>query len=166
MTCREARKRLSSYQDGELDPRLERRVRTHIESCSACAGILADLSGLWSTLDIWETVEPIKDFEARFLRISARRASRDTAFRRILRRAVPAPALAGALLFIAGLAGGFALGTALFSKAGAPVSTIVEGPETATFPYLDAFDDPPAGSLMSAYLQVASEESVGKRRGE
>jgi len=58
MKCHNIQKRLSAYQDGELDPREQEQVRGHLLSCRACREQFAELERVWQTLEGLEQVHP------------------------------------------------------------------------------------------------------------
>jgi anti-sigma factor RsiW len=62
MECREIRKRLSAYLDGELKQGEWERVANHITSCPDCARELKTLQETCSLLKVDEGIEPSQDF--------------------------------------------------------------------------------------------------------
>jgi len=58
MKCHNIQKRLSAYQDGELDLREQEQVRGHLLSCRACREQFAELERVWQTLEGLEQVHP------------------------------------------------------------------------------------------------------------
>lgn len=56
--CRNIEEQLSLYVDGLLDHAAADQVRAHVEHCAACAGLLADLTGIASTAKLLGPVAP------------------------------------------------------------------------------------------------------------
>jgi anti-sigma factor RsiW len=50
MKCRNIQKKLSAYQDRELEPREQEQVRSHLLICRACREQVAELERVWQTL--------------------------------------------------------------------------------------------------------------------
>jgi anti-sigma factor RsiW len=50
MKCRNVQKKLSAYQDKELENHEQEQVRSHLLSCPACREQLAELERVWQTL--------------------------------------------------------------------------------------------------------------------
>src|SRR4030043_2138837 len=58
MKCHSVQKKLSAYQDNELEPREEKQVRSHLLSCRACREQFAELERVWQTLGGLEEIRP------------------------------------------------------------------------------------------------------------
>src|SRR4030043_2436131 len=50
MKCSKIQKKLSAYQDGELEPREQEQVRGHLLNCRTCREQFAELERVWETL--------------------------------------------------------------------------------------------------------------------
>ena len=50
MKCRSVQKKLSAYQDNELETHDREQVRSHLLSCQACREQFAELEQVWQTL--------------------------------------------------------------------------------------------------------------------
>lgn len=57
MHCKEIRKKLSPYQDGQLSPAESDIIREHLKICSDCAAEFEELNLVWNALLQVETVE-------------------------------------------------------------------------------------------------------------
>ena len=58
MKCRNIQKKLSAYQDKELEPLEQEEVRSHLLSCRACREQYAELERVWQTLEGVEEIQP------------------------------------------------------------------------------------------------------------
>ena len=58
MKCSKVHKKLSAYQDGELEPQEQEQVRSHLLSCRACRERFAGLERVWQTLGGLEEIHP------------------------------------------------------------------------------------------------------------
>ena len=58
MKCSKIQKKLSAYQDRELEPREREQVWNHLLSCQACREQFAELERVWQTLEGLEQVHP------------------------------------------------------------------------------------------------------------
>ena len=58
MKCRNVQKKLSAYQDGELEPREQEQVRSHLLSCQVCREQFAEFERVWQTLGGLEEIHP------------------------------------------------------------------------------------------------------------
>jgi RNA polymerase sigma-70 factor (ECF subfamily) len=50
MRCWQARRNISAYLDGELDPDTSRTVEDHLETCPTCPPLYASMVGVTATL--------------------------------------------------------------------------------------------------------------------
>ena len=58
MKCRNVQKKLSAYQDRELEPQEQEQVRSHLLSCRACREQYEELERVWQTLGELEEIRP------------------------------------------------------------------------------------------------------------
>jgi len=68
MTCRTCHKHLSAWLDGELSAALAAKVKTHTESCPACAVRAEKLRNLLGLVDGLPPLPLSRDFDAQFAR--------------------------------------------------------------------------------------------------
>jgi anti-sigma factor RsiW len=101
MRCHKARKYISEYVDGTLEPRKAGELERHVEKCAACREILADFRAMVAAASDLETPEP---GDAVWLKIRSRlpalaaepAGAVRVPERRAFGRGVPALRLAGA----------------------------------------------------------------------
>jgi anti-sigma factor RsiW len=62
MKCRQVQKRLSAFQDGELNTQEQERVNDHLESCSACRERYAEMEKIWQALGDFKEILPEPGF--------------------------------------------------------------------------------------------------------
>lgn len=74
MDCRETRRMLSAYHDGELSPAERAGVEEHLRGCAGCSGLLAALSGFDSKVEV---PDPGPEYWERFNRRVVERAAKD-----------------------------------------------------------------------------------------
>lgn len=59
MRCQRARRLLSAYLDGEVDPRRRARLESHLAGCATCSAELARLRAQWDRLaEVEQVPEP------------------------------------------------------------------------------------------------------------
>ncbi len=98
MNCREARKFLDAYGDGELAPSLMLDVDSHIESCEGCSALSILNNRLKSEL---QELGEVKAPEHLRLKIEAMRNQKPKVTRLVIVAAVPLAAAAALLLVLA-----------------------------------------------------------------
>ena len=65
MNCKQIKKQLSAYQDGELSGREEAVLKVHLEQCEPCRKILHELECTWDLLESLTGPEPVPYFYTR-----------------------------------------------------------------------------------------------------
>ncbi len=106
MRCEELEKELVAFSDGELDAAAHESVVAHLEECSACKTLVADLSVISKVLREREEVPPSAGFASR-LREELEVLKSGTV---VGQQLLPFPALAAAALVV-----GIVLGGQIFS---------------------------------------------------
>jgi len=156
MKCHSVQKKLSAYQDNELETHDREQVRSHLLSCRACREQFAELERVWQTLggleeihlDPWfyrQVVNRIKEpLEERLL------PTRQHVFE-LFRTPV-----AVSIILIIGLLAGTYLGSILarcdlFQFSSNPVSDS-QGVLTS----MKVFDPAPPGTLAEGYFRMVS----------
>ena len=87
MTCAERREALIAYLDEELGATERAELENHLEGCEACRAALEAERRLSSALAALPSVEPPRDFEARFwARVAREREAPAGFFERLLTR--------------------------------------------------------------------------------
>ena len=157
MKCRNVQKKLSAYQDRELEPQEQEQVRSHLLSCRACREQFAELERVWQTLGGLEEIHPDPWFYRQLVRKI--KEPRQQGLLPIIERffqPLRTPAIASILLAIGILAGTY-LGNILARSDFFPFQP--ERPtysQEALFDSLKVFDPAPPGTLAHGYLQMVS----------
>jgi len=68
MKCSQVPKRLSAFQDGELNPQEQERVSNHLESCSACREQYAEMEKVWQAIGDFKEILPEPEFYGQLVR--------------------------------------------------------------------------------------------------
>jgi anti-sigma factor RsiW len=157
MKCRSVQKKLSAYQDRELEPKEQEEVKSHLLSCPACREQYAELERAWQTLGGLKEIHPDPWFYPQVIR-----KIRETRERSLLPglqlvfQMLRTPAIASILLAIGILAGAY-LGNIMVRRDFLPFQ-----PERPTYSQealldsLKVFDPAPPGTLAHGYLQMVS----------
>ena len=156
MKCSKVQKKLSAYQDRELDPREQEQVRSHLLSCRACREQFSELERVWQTLEGVEEIHPDPWFYRQLL--GKIREPREQGLRPTIERffqPLRTPAIASILLAIGILAGSY-LGNILVQCDFFPSqSGRATYPQEAILDSLKVFDPAPPGTIAHGYLQMA-----------
>ena len=148
MKCRNVQKKLSAYQDRELEPREQEQVRSHLLSCRACREQFAELERVWQTLGELEEIHPDPWFYRQLVRkIKEPRERGLLPGLQWVFQILRTPAIASILLAIGILAGTY-LGNILVRCDFLPFQP--ERPtysQEALFDSLKVFDPAPPGTL-------------------
>ena len=164
MKCHSVQKKLSAYQDRELEPQEQEQVRNHLLSCRACSKQYAEFERVWQTLEELQEIRPDPWFYPQLARKV--KEPRERGLLPGLQWVFPmlrTPAIASILLAIGILAGTY-LGNILIRCDFLPFQ-----PERPTYSQeallgsLKAFDPAPPGTLAHGYLQMANYEERESR---
>jgi anti-sigma factor RsiW len=150
MKCKQFKKHLSAYADGQVEQPLAKQIEFHLQSCDECQAKVEQFRQTWEWLDNEITIQPNPFFSAKVQRrirelenSSMRKIHWLSKFERFL---IPATVAAG-------LAVGFFLGTQLMSQI-----TVGESYASATAEIIDSsvevFSELPEGSLAAAYDEL------------
>jgi predicted anti-sigma-YlaC factor YlaD len=158
MKCRIVQKKLSAYQDRELEPREQEQVTSHLLSCRTCREQYEKLERVWQTLGELQEIHPVPGFYRQLgARINEpRERSLLPDFQRFF-QLLPSPAIATILLVIGILAGAY-LGNIL-ARSGSYAfrySQASYSEEMMDIISLRAFDPIPTGTLGDGYLRMVS----------
>jgi anti-sigma factor RsiW len=154
MKCHNIQKRLSAYQDGELDPREQEQVRNHLLSCQACREQYAELERVWLTLGDFEEMHPDPWFYRQVVRkIKEPREQRLFPGLQWVPRLLPAPVIVSILLVVGILTGTY-LGNIL-SRSNIFLLHYEQTSETV-LNSMRVFDPAPPGTLAEGYYRMAS----------
>ena len=157
MKCRNVQKKLSPYQDRELEPTEQEQVKSHLLSCRTCREQYAELERVWQTLEGVEEIHPDPWFYPKLVRkVKEPREPGLLPGVQWVFQMLRTPAIASILLAIGILAGAY-LGNILARSDFFPFQ-----PERSTysqealFDSLKVFDPAPPGTLAHGYLQMVS----------
>jgi anti-sigma factor RsiW len=157
MKCRSVQKKLSAYQDRELEPKEQEQVKSHLLSCPTCREQFAELERVWKIVGQFEEIPPDPWFYRRIVgKIrEPRKRSLLPGVQWVFQK-LRTPAIASIILLIGILAGTY-LGNILVRFGFLPFQP--ERPtysQEALFDSLKVFDPAPPGTLAHGYLQLVS----------
>ncbi len=157
MKCSKIQKRLSAYQDGELDPREQEQVSSHLLTCQFCREQYENLEQVWQRLGELKEIHPDAWFYSQLVRkIREPRERGLLAGLQWVFQMLRTPAIASILLVIGILVGAY-LGNIMTQCDFLPFQ-----PAQSTYSqqvFLDSlkvFDPAPPGTLAHGYLQLAT----------
>ena len=158
MKCSQVQKRLSAFQDGELNPQEQERVSDHLESCSACREQYAEMEKVWQALGDFKEILPEPGFYGQLVKKinysdETRIPARFSWFFQIF-----SSPWATATLLIAGILIGTFLGNILAKSDLFPFQQNQATYSQAAIEVfsLKAFDPIPPGTLADKYMRMAS----------
>ena len=155
-TCRHIRKKLSAYQDGEVEPAEKEAIEDHLRTCDACRKEHEALIHTYEMFMSLPDMEPSLGLSSRIAEKVIR--ADEPVWVRVLGgalRLVPGPA-AMATLGIVGLLGGALLGNMLTDdRYRASSEFTYDSGRTTTLASLTIFDAAPPGSFAGGYLKMA-----------
>jgi hypothetical protein len=157
MKCSKVQKKLSAYQDRELEPTEQEQVRNHLLSCRACREQYAELERIWKIAGQLEEIYPDPWFYRQLLRKieGPRQQGLLPTIERFF-QPLRAPAIASILLAIGILAGTY-LGNILIRCDFLPFQPErTSYSQEALFDSLKVFDPAPPGTLTHGYLQMVT----------
>jgi len=164
MKCDSVQKKLSAYQDKELEPQEQEQVKSHLLACRTCRELFAELERTWETLGELKEIHPDPWFYRQL--IGKIKEPRERGFLKDLQRAFPmlrVPAFASILLAIGILTGAY-LGNILARCDFFPFQSAQPTYSQAAFlDSLKVFDSAPPGTLAHGYLQMVSYKESDSR---
>ena len=154
MKCRNVQKKLSAYQDRELEPREQGQVRNHLLSCRACREQYGEFERVWETLEGLEEIRPDPWFYRQVVR-KIREPREQRLFPSLLwvPRLLQAPAIVFILLVVGILTGTY-LGNIL-AQSNIFLLHYEQTSETV-LNSMRVFDPAPPGTLAEGYYRMAS----------
>jgi anti-sigma factor RsiW len=164
MKCSGVRKKLSAYQDGELNTLEQEELSRHLQLCRACRGEYEKLERVWQTLGGLEEISPGPWFYPQLVRKlkEPRKHGLLLTLQHVF-QSIGAPAIASVILVI-GLAAGSYLGSSLARHDLFPSQSIpVSDSQSGFFASMRVFDPAPPGTFAEGYLRMASYEEKGSR---
>jgi len=158
MKCEKVKERLSAFMDNELDRKKSSEIEQHLAECSICNQEMKLLTQTWSSLELWEKIEPSDKFEIRFWQRVREKEQRQPLFQRLLQRSIPVTAL-GLIILVIGLLGGIYLGNILYPKEIKVYTDESLSLAEESFLYLDNFEDFSNESVGGIYISLTSERN-------
>jgi len=157
MKCHSVQKKLSAYQDKELEPLEQEKIRKHLLICPICREQFAQLERTWQTLGELKEIQPDPWFYREL--VGKIQEPRERVLLLGLQRVFPMlwrPAIASILLAIGILVGAY-LGNIMTQCDFLPFQPAQPTySQEALFDSLKVFDPAPPGTLAHGYLQLAS----------
>ena len=157
MKCSKVQKKLSAYQDRELEPTEQEQVKSHLLSCRDCREQFAELERAWQTLSELKEIQPDPWFYPQVVRkIREPRERGSLPGLQWVLQMFRTPAFASILLAIGILAGAY-FGNILARSEFFPFQPAQPTySQEALFDSLKVFDPAPPGTLAHGYLQMVS----------
>jgi predicted anti-sigma-YlaC factor YlaD len=157
MKCHSVQKKLSAYQDRELDLKEQEQVRSHLMSCRTCREQFAELERIWQTLGELKEIHPDPWFYQQIIRkINQPREQGLLPMIERVFQLLRTPVIVSILLAIGILAGTY-LGNILVRCDFLPFqSDRMTYTQEVVFDSLKAFDPAPPGTLAHGYLQMVN----------
>ncbi len=156
MKCSKVQKKLSAYQDGELEPQEREQVKSHLLSCQVCSEQFDTLERTWQSLGELKEIHPDPWFYRQLVRKI--KEPRERGLLQGFQRVFPmlrVPAFASILLAIGILVGAY-LGNIMTQCDFLPFQHEPTNSQEALFDSLKVFDPAPPGTLAHGYLQMVS----------
>ncbi len=165
MKCSQVQKRLSAFQDGELNPKERAQVSDHLESCSACRNHYEEMEKVWQALGDLKEIVPGPGFYGQLVKKinESNKITFPTGFGWLFQGF--SSSWAASTLLIAGILIGAFLGSFLGNSDLFPFQTSRAVPSQAASEVfsLKAFDPIPPGTLGEKYIRMATYEEGGSR---
>ena len=154
MKCRIVQKKLSAYQDTELETHEREQVKEHLLNCRTCREQHAEFSRVWQTLGELEEIHPDPWFYQQIVRkIKEPREQRLFPSLQWVPRLLPAPVIVFILLVVGILTGTY-LGNIL-AQSNIFLLHYEQASETV-FNSMRVFDPAPPGTLAEGYFRMVS----------
>jgi len=161
MKCRNVQKKLSAYQDRELEPKEQEQVKSHLLSCRACREQFAELERVWQTLEELQEIRPDPWFYRHVVRkIKEPREQRLFPSLQWVPRLLPASVIVFILLVVGILTGTY-FGNIL-SQSNIFLLHYKQASETV-FTSMRVFDPAPPGTLAEGYFRMVSYKESDSR---
>jgi len=154
MKCRNVQKKLSAYQDTELETHEREQVKEHLLNCRTCREQYAELERVWQTLGGLEEIHQDPWFYQQIVRkIKKPREQRLFPSLQWVPRLLPAPVIVFILLVVGILTGTY-LGKIL-AQSNIFLLHYEQASETV-FNSMRVFDPAPPGTLAEGYFRMVS----------
>ena len=157
MSCRNIQKKLTAFQDGELNADERILVSTHLQSCPSCRSVYNDMEEVWQSLNMIDDIEPSPRFNRDLywkIHSSTNQHQRQK-FPWFL-QLFPTPAVTIAILLIGVSLGAF-LGNSIVTLEPSSIRNQTSYSQTLRdFDFFKAFDSTPPDTLGNSYLKITS----------
>ena len=157
MNCRHIQKKLTAFQDGELNADERVIVSTHLQSCPSCRSVYDDMEEVWQSLNMIDEIEPSPRFNRDLywkLHTSANQHQRQW-FPWFL-QLFPTPVVTIAILLVGVLLGAF-LGNSIVTVKPWSIRNQTSYSQTLRdVDFFKAFDPIPPDTLGNSYIIMAS----------
>jgi predicted anti-sigma-YlaC factor YlaD len=156
MKCRSVQKKLSAYQDRELESREQEQVRSHLLDCQSCREQFSELERVWKIVAQFEEIHPDPWFYRQLVRKI--KEPHEQALLPTLQhvfRLFRAPVTISAILIIGLLAGTY-LGSILARCDLFPFQSNPVSDSRGVLTSMRVFDPAPPGTLAEGYYRMVS----------
>ena len=163
MKCSKVHKKLSAYQDRELEPREQEQVRSHLLSCRACSLQFAELERVWKKVGQFEEIRPDPWFYRQVVRKIEEPPEQalSPTLQHVL-RFFRAPVTVSIVLII-GLLTGTYLGSILARCDLFPFQSNPVSDSQGVLTSMRVFDPAPPGTLVEGYFRMVSYKESDSR---
>jgi predicted anti-sigma-YlaC factor YlaD len=157
MNCRRIQKKLSAFQDGELNADERVIVSMHLQNCPFCRSVYADMEEAWQSLNVITEIEPSPGFNRDLYRkIHTAANQHQRQWFPWLLQLFPTPAATMAILLIGVLLGAF-LGNSIVTVGPLSIGNQISYSQTLReVDFFKAFDPTPPDTLGNNYIIMAS----------
>ena len=159
MNCRDVRKKLSAFQDGELVESQKLEIHRHLQNCQECSFVFQEMEDMWNALSQAETIETAPYFWTRLSqRIEAQKSRNrivDWLFSPFA--FLPKP-IVSTLVIIFGLMIGIYMGKSIYRESIAPAPITLEQ-ELELQLSVSSFVDLPNNSVGEIYASLISDNN-------
>jgi anti-sigma factor RsiW len=157
MNCRQIRKKLTAFQDGELNADDRALVSAHFQSCPSCRSVYAEMEEVWKSLNMINEIEPSPGFYRNlYWKIHTPATNHQRRQVPWFLQLFPTPVFALALLLI-GLGLGAFLGDAIVTVGPWSIKNQTGYSQTLRdFDSFKVFAPLPPGTLGDSYVRMAS----------
>ena len=163
MKCSKIQKKLSAYQDNELETHEREEIRSHLLSCRDCREEFAELERVWQTLGGLEEIHPDPWFYRQIVRkIKEPREQASLPTMQHVFWLFRTPAAVSIILIIGLLAGSY-LGSILTRYDLFPFQNYPVSDSRGVLTSMRVFDPAPPGTLAEGYYRMASYKESDSR---
>jgi anti-sigma factor RsiW len=163
MKCSKVQRKLSAYQDNQLEPLKQKEIRSHLLSCQSCREQYAEFERVWQTLGELKEIRPDPWFYQQVVRKI--REPRERGLLPTLQhvfRLSRAPVAVSIILIIGLLAGSY-LGSILARCDLFPFQRNPVSDSSGVLTSMRVFDPAPPGTLAEGYYRMASYKESDSR---